>query len=161
MKKNILLLLSLISLSGIAMEDNKLKLKWSIEEIVYRRGSSEEQDIAEMRKIIEQGFNINANHLAGFTTLHYAVLRGKINVCKFLVEQGANPHIANCDGKTALQLADEGRKNSELVKILKSSKCNIYRPGMNFKKGEEWVIRLYCKRHGLKLEVGEVFNDDD
>ncbi|OQV02259.1 Ankyrin repeat-containing protein [Cladophialophora immunda] len=45
------------------------------------------------------------NH--GRTALHYAVLRNKIEVCKFLLEEGADPHLQDDHGITASQKAWE------------------------------------------------------
>lgn len=132
--------------------------------IVSDEYRSEEAKITEIKKLIDEGYDVNCNLFAGFTVLHYAVLREEALVCEFLVKYGANPHIENCDGNTPLALAN-GRSNlalrpdEKLIKILKLSTCSVFLPGMN-RRGEDdarhSLIR-YNKKHGLNLEMGAIF----
>ncbi len=128
----------------------------------------QEESIEELKEAISNGFDINSNLLAGFTALHYAVLRDKPLVCKFLVENGANPHIENCDCDTPYDLAcGNGKqqfrgKRKNLMDILILSKCNVFRPGMNSKNywgGDESIdaLKSYNSRYNLNLEMGKVF----
>ena len=42
----------------------------------------------------------------GFTPLHEAAAKGKVEVCLLLLRSGASVHIPNSDNKTPLDVAD-------------------------------------------------------
>ena len=46
-------------------------------------------------------FEINDFSENGMTILHFAVKKNSVNVCKYLLEQGANQNILDAEGKTA------------------------------------------------------------
>ena len=51
---------------------------------------------------------IDSTDAKGNTLLHYAVLSGNSSLCSMLLDEyGANPHIANIDGNTAIEMAVE------------------------------------------------------
>ena len=52
-------------------------------------------------------FEINDFSENGMTILHFAVKKNSINVCKYLLEQGANQNILDAEGKTAYDYALE------------------------------------------------------
>ena len=59
------------------------------------------------RYVSDQGDDIHATDSFGFTGLHYAAMCGHVEVCRFLVENGADTAKRDMDGKTAAQLAEE------------------------------------------------------
>lgn len=129
--------------------------------IVNSSDESEETNINQIKKILYAGYDVNFNLGAGFTALHYAVLRKKARVCKFLVINGANPHIENCDDNTPLSLADGkdrySRRDKKLMKILKLSTCKIFRPGLNRRKNAKNAWERYNSEYNLNLELGTIF----
>lgn len=52
-------------------------------------------------------FEMNDFSENGMTILHFAVKKDSINVCKYLLEQGANQNILDAEGKTAYDYALE------------------------------------------------------
>ena len=67
------------------------------------------------RYVSDQGDDINATNPYGDgrTGLHYAAIRGHVEVCRFLVENGADKGKRDCNGETATQCAEE--KNLPMV----------------------------------------------
>ena len=61
---------------------------------------------------------IDSTDAKGNTLLHYAVLSGNSGLCSMLLDEyGANPHIANIDGNTAIEMA--GEQQSDLFHLFK------------------------------------------
>ncbi len=60
---------------------------------------------------------VNQKNVGGATALHIAARRGNLEICKILVENGANVNITDNEGWTPLMRAAIA-KNSELVKFL-------------------------------------------
>ncbi len=54
----------------------------------------EEEDISEVEKIIDNGFDLNARDEEGATVLFFMILQGNIELIKLLLECGANPNIS-------------------------------------------------------------------
>lgn len=50
---------------------------------------------------------MNVADLWKFTPLHEAAAKGKYEICKLLIEHGADPEKKNRDGKTPLDLVKE------------------------------------------------------
>jgi ankyrin repeat protein len=93
-------------------------------------GSNQKEYI---RLLVSKGLDINSRDEDGNTALHYPlsnVLRDKMylpystEIVKILVEEGADPHIENKEGKSPMDLAEESGEN-ELISLLKSSKSMI------------------------------------
>ena len=55
---------------------------------------------------IERGDNLNARDAGGQTPLMLATARNKPHICKLLLDAGADPHLTDSDGKTALFIAN-------------------------------------------------------
>ncbi|CAF1195201.1 unnamed protein product [Adineta ricciae] len=60
-------------------------------------------DVAEL--LIEHGAQINACDLWQYTPIHEAASKSRVDVCTLLLSHGADPTLANCHGKTALDIA--------------------------------------------------------
>jgi ankyrin repeat protein len=82
--------------------------------------------------LVSKGIDINSQDDNGNTALHYPlsnVLRDKMylpystEIVKILLEEGADPHIRNNEGKSPMDLAVESGEN-ELINLLKSSRFN-------------------------------------
>ncbi len=78
-----------------------------------------------------KGIKLNDNYIIG-TSLNYtkeaplntAILNGRLNVIKFLLENGANPNIEDTKGNTALIIATQ-RSNKEIVQMLIESGADV------------------------------------
>lgn len=68
---------------------------------------------------IERGDNINARDAGGQTPLMLAAARNKPHIFKMLLDAGADPHLTNSDGKTALFVANTSGA-SEIASLLES-----------------------------------------
>jgi len=68
-----------------------------------------EQTIAnhtlQVKKLIEQGANVNMTDDSGFTSLHYASREGNVEIVRLLLQKGANTNNQNKIGFTALHYA--------------------------------------------------------
>lgn len=159
MKKYILfLIISLVSANCIAMQN----LAGKMYDTLNSNSDSESNTIVKIKELLMKDVKINHDFGGGFTPLHYAVLRHKPNVCQFLIEKGACPHIENCDDRTALDLAAgrghplyDPQKDDLLMQILKSSSHPVFKPGMNRQgsREKEFALRQYNKHHRLDLHM--------
>jgi ankyrin repeat protein len=74
------------------------------------------------KKLIEDGYNINAQDKNGWTPLHFAAQEGSVEVSKFLIKSGANVHIKDDIGNTPLWVATmNSHKDDEVIKLLANS----------------------------------------
>ena len=81
-------------------------------------------DIANVRKYLDLGTNIDVKDYRGLTSLQIACARGHLDVVRLLLERGANIEAAGESGQTSLILASmEGRLN--IVKELLDRGANI------------------------------------
>jgi len=46
---------------------------------------------------------VNAIEEDGWSALHFASKEGSLDVCRTLLEAGADAHVKNCDDKTPVQ----------------------------------------------------------
>ena len=90
------------------------------------------------RYVSDQGDDINAADIFGYTGLHFAAGKGHVEVCRFLVENGADTAKRNSDGKTALDRALE-ENHPMVVALLDPAKAK--------ELGEE-LLRAF---HGCSL----------
>lgn len=82
--------------------------------------SAQEADGAEpltiAKRLLKTGASIEARPIRGSTPLGFAVLGGKIEMVRFLLEQGANPNAKNAKGESLLIVAS--RKQREDIAAL-------------------------------------------
>ena len=67
--------------------------------------------------LLTHGANANACDNWNYTPLHEAAIKGKLDVCVVLLQNGADVHIRNSDNKTAIDLAETSAKVSLFVGI--------------------------------------------
>jgi len=79
--------------------------------------ASEKGDVEKVKKLLEEGADVNAKDFLGFTSLHLAASNGHFNVVKLLIEKGADVNAKVRGGSTPLHLAaSNGHFN--VVKLL-------------------------------------------
>ncbi len=74
---------------------------------------------AKLKKLIQDGANVNQSDDIGYTPLHAAAENGRIENVKILLQFGANANAKTTDGTTALDLA-RYHGHAELVSLLES-----------------------------------------
>jgi len=60
--------------------------------------------------LLSHGADPNALDNWNYTPLHESAIKGKLDVCVVLLQNGADSQIRNSDGKTAVELADASAK---------------------------------------------------
>lgn len=80
--------------------------------------------LANVRKLIEMGSDVNARDTFGQSPIFSAARRGRIEVVKELLEAGAIAEFRGSDGETLLHIAAESA-SSELVFLLIEAGANL------------------------------------
>lgn len=73
-----------------------------------------------MQALLKCGAKVNATEVNGATALHGAVFHGNLEVCKILVQAGADPMLVDKHGYTPMFLAERGGDKA-IIEVLKSA----------------------------------------
>lgn len=73
----------------------------------------------QIRRLLENGININAMDHDGHTALHWAVRSRNLALIRFLLDNGADASIQNHDGDTPFDLARRGA-NPNIARVIES-----------------------------------------
>ncbi|XP_045105113.1 serine/threonine-protein phosphatase 6 regulatory ankyrin repeat subunit C-like isoform X2 [Portunus trituberculatus] len=73
-----------------------------------------------MKMLVEAGWSLNCSDSAGFTSLHYAVMGGNVEVTEYLLQQGVSPLQENLEGLLPLDVATNLKQHG--VKTLLTKK---------------------------------------
>ncbi|KAL3328653.1 hypothetical protein AABB24_036007 [Solanum stoloniferum] len=83
-------------------------------------------DVADIKKCIAEGANVNGKDQNGWTPLHRAAFKGRVEVVKVLVNNRAKLDIVDYVGYTPLHLAIEaGQKDVAMYLIAQGAKANL------------------------------------
>ena len=74
---------------------------------------SQEQGASTARLLLERGVDVNAWNKYGWTSLHWAAFKGRVEVAQVLLDHGANAKLENKDGETALHIVSRGGFGSQ------------------------------------------------
>ena len=77
-------------------------------------------DLQEVKKLINEGAALNVKNEYGNTPLHFAAYYGHTNIVRYLIEKGANIYIENNDGEIPVYVT----KKLEIVNILLEKEWN-------------------------------------
>lgn len=81
----------------------------TLDELEFERGiwyAAQNGDLQRVKKLLNQGTSVDKRDNAGYTALHYAARAGYVDVCKFLLSNGADINAATRSGQaTALHRA--------------------------------------------------------
>ena len=73
---------------------------------------SEEQGASTARLLLERGADVNAQEKDGWTSLHDAAFKGRVEVARVLLDHGANARLGTKWGETALHFVSQGQFDS-------------------------------------------------
>jgi ankyrin repeat protein len=117
--------------------------------------------------ICKNGKLINDTTVFGNSALHYAALRGRPKMIKFLLENGADPSIQNIRGRTALYIAlryDRRDATEELYAHLSPEHVNAIDDvgrtllhAANHSSSNKIIERLVAS--GANTEISDLFGD--
>ncbi|XP_027775345.1 uncharacterized protein LOC107030791 isoform X2 [Solanum pennellii] len=83
-------------------------------------------DVADIKKCIAEGANVNGKDQNGWTPLHRAAFKGRVEVAKVLVNNGAKLDVVDYVGYTPLHLAIEaGQEDVAIYLIAQGAKANL------------------------------------
>ncbi|KAL5230661.1 hypothetical protein ABZP36_029437 [Zizania latifolia] len=75
-------------------------------------------DVGMVELLLQYGASVNAIDSRGQTPLHHCILKGRHMHAKLLLSRGANPQVADLDGRTSLQCAINGGTSDEEILVL-------------------------------------------
>jgi ankyrin repeat protein len=78
-----------------------------------------EGDLQRVKSVLDQGADVNAKDIDGWTALMYASLNGYADIVKYLIDHGADINVKNKYGETALLLASK-HDYQDIVALLES-----------------------------------------
>ena len=81
-------------------------------------------DILKVKKLLEEGADINAKDEDGMSALQMASSDGHTDIVNLLLEEGADVNAKNEDGKTALQMASSNG-DTDIVKLLLEAGADV------------------------------------
>ena len=102
------------------------------------------EDWWRVRLLVEEGENVNdVTGRRFFTALHFAALRGKADICSFLLSRGANVTMADINGDTPLHIAADLHR-ADVCQLLVDYKADV--TFVN-RKGETPLLKALCRMY--------------
>ncbi len=117
---------------------------------------------AEVKGLIEEGTDVNAQDNEGWTALMWALEYGHTEVVKLLIEEGADVNAQSNSGETALWAASRYGQHPDIVKLLIEEGADV-----NAKDKKGFTALMYSSREGnteivkLLIEAGADVNAKD
>ncbi|XP_065835337.1 putative ankyrin repeat protein RF_0381 [Oscarella lobularis] len=113
------------------------------------------------KKLVEMGFDVNQPcGEVGYTSLHWAISEESNQIINFLIDSGANLEAETKLGSTPLMIAVIWHDNVELVDLLISKGCDVWkkdRDGYGLLHFAAWNNRLNVAEHlinnGINIEL--------
>jgi ankyrin repeat protein len=96
----------------------------SVEKVEELRKASAEGNLDVVKKLIDEGVDINSSNEFGMTAVMAAVCRFKRGTVDFLVRNGADVNQKNVHGRSAVSMADENTRKVifNAIKEMKENK---------------------------------------
>jgi len=77
-------------------------------------------DVEAVRRLLEEGWDVNAANVTGLRPLHRAAYHGDLGVAEILLEAGADPNAPENDGGTPLHIAAQLDHPDQVVAMLQA-----------------------------------------
>jgi hypothetical protein len=77
--------------------------------------AAEEGQSAIVKALLNNKVAVDAKDFNGTTALMLAVIRDHLDVAKILLQHGANPYLKRADGRSAIELAQKGRRRAMIA----------------------------------------------
>lgn len=106
-------------------------------------------NIEEVKLLLNYGANVNTQDKNRNTPLHSAVQSGHTEIVKLLLKKGANPLLKNKYGKTPKDLA----KNKDVIQLLEEAETNLHDAIKNNNVTETKYINEEIKHKAVKTGV--------
>jgi ankyrin repeat protein len=87
--------------------------------------AAQENNLSEVRRLFSVGAEVNAQFNNGWTALHWASVRGHVQVFKELMEHGADIEATTLSGSTALHWACNNGHLAVVNKLLSPNDSNV------------------------------------
>jgi ankyrin repeat protein len=119
---------------------------------------SEGHGIGIARLLLERGLDVNAREKDGWTSLHCAAFKGRVEVAQFLLDHGANAMLETDEGKSALHMVSRGKYGSEehgigIARLLLGRGLDV-----NAQEKDGWTS-LHCAAFKGRVEVAQFLLD--
>jgi ankyrin repeat protein len=119
---------------------------------------SQENSVGIVQLLLECGVDVNAQEKHGWTSLHWAAFKGRVEVAQVLLGHGANAKLETEKGETALNLASLGEYDSEengvsVVQLLLRRGVDV-----NAQDKDAWTSLHWAAFKG-RVEVAQVLLD--
>ena len=105
--------------------------------------------------------NLDIENKEQFTALHLSSINGNLNICKLLIENGANLNCLNSRKRTPLHLASSNG-NSEIVRYLiqKGADTTIRDDKNQYERAEEGKTALDLASESLQYhKISKIFKE--
>lgn len=108
-------------------------------------------DIDLVKKLIQEGVNLEVKDKKGETALFYAVDQNKINIAKYLISKKAELNVWNVHGKPLIHSAIANNQ-SDLVQLMLDNGLDV-----NGKKQEGTLLTLSCNLQPNNFKLIQLF----
>ncbi|HRZ39496.1 MAG TPA: ankyrin repeat domain-containing protein [Candidatus Omnitrophota bacterium] len=113
---------------------------------------ADQNNMAGLRGLVQQGADVNTPGLLGFTALHNAALKGNAEMVKFLLDHGANTEVEVLSVTPLLQAIWKG--HTEVVRLLVAAGANVNRA----QSSHGATPMTYCGAYG-NAEIARILVD--
>jgi hypothetical protein len=119
---------------------------------------SQEHGVGIARLLLERGVDVNAREKDGWTSLHWAAFKGRVEVAQLLLDHGANANMETEAGETALHIVSRGEYDSQeqgvgIARLLLERGVDV-----NAREKDGWTS-LHLAAFKGRVEVAQVLLD--
>jgi ankyrin repeat protein len=119
---------------------------------------SQEQGASTARLLLERGADVNARYKDGWTSLHWAAFKGRVEVTRVLLDHGVNTKLQNERGETALHVVSRGKHNNSQEGVGTARLLLERGVDVNARDKDGWTSLHFAAFEG-RVEVAQVLLD--